>query len=476
MKSTLKPETHHHYHFVTGRLAEVSVRQIVGELADRYGFAHSIGVMPITVAALMTPRWLRRHLDVPAEATHVIVPGYCKNDDTSLSDSFEIPVIYGPNDCRQLPELFGGGRVEADLDQYRIQIIAEINHVPRIPVSVVASRAKQLVDDGANYIDLGCDPASPCPHIGDYVSAVIDQGIDHISIDTFDANEAQVAIDRGATLVLSVNSTNRQQAADWGCEVVVIPDSPGDKKSFDETVDFLTSKGVSMRLDPILEPIGAGLMKSLSRYAETRRDYPEHSMMMGIGNLTELSDVDSAGINLLLLGICEELSIDSVLTTEVINWARTSVRECDIARRMVHYSITNGVPPKRLSEELVMLRDPKLRPFPSEALSALAESLKDNNYRLFAQEDQIHLLAAKLHLQDSDPFRLFEQLLQQPCSENVDAGHAFYLGFEMAKASIALLLGKQYEQDEALHWGQLTKAEDHHRLQRSRKLRKREKD
>ncbi len=38
-------------------------------------------------------------------------------------------------------------------------------------------------------------------------------------------------------------------------------------------------------------------------------------------------------------------------------------------------------------------------------------------------------------------------------SENVDPGHAFYLGFEMAKASLALLLGKQYEQDQPLQLG-----------------------
>ncbi len=54
-------------------------------------------------------------------------------------------------------------------------------------------------------------------------------------------------------------------------------------------------------------------------------------MMMGIGNLTEMTDVDSAALNVLLLGICQELGIGSVLTTEVINWARSSVRECDLA-------------------------------------------------------------------------------------------------------------------------------------------------
>ena len=264
-----------------------------------------------------------------------------------------------------------------------------------------------------------------------------------------------------------MNSRNRNAAVDWGCEVVVIPDVPSDEKSFHETVDFLTTRHVPIRLDPILEPIGTGLMQSLARYAGVRREYPDFEMMMGIGNLTELTDVDSAGINLLLLGICQELEIRSVLTTQVINWARSSVRECDIARRLVHYSVKYGVPPKRLSDQLVMLRDAKLLPFSDHALQTLAEQLKDNNYRIVAQQDQIHLLAAGLHLQGEDPFLLFEQLMEQPVSDNVDPGHAFYLGFEMAKATIALNLGKQYQQDQSLNWGMLTKEEDAHRLKRT---------
>ena len=226
-----------------------------------------------------------------------------------------------------------------------------------------------------------------------------------------------------------------------------------------------------MRLDPILEPIGAGFMDSLVGYAKVRQQYPDHAMMMGIGNLTELSDVDSAGVNLILIGICQELGIGSVLTTQVINWARTSVRECDLARRLAHYSIRHGVPPKRLSDQLLTLRDAKLRPYGDDALRSLAESLKDNNYRILAQNERIHLLAAGLHLSDDDPFRLFDRLMSEDASSNVDPGHAFYLGYEMAKASIALLLGKQYEQDEALRWGYLTREEDHHRIERTSRYR-----
>ena len=38
----------------------------------------------------------------------------------------------------------------------------------------------------------------------------------------------------------------------------------------------------------------------------------------------------------------------------------------------------------------------------------------------------------------------------------VDAAHAFYLGYELAKAVTALTLGKHYTQDQSLKWGFLT--------------------
>ena len=60
----------------------------------------------------------------------------------------------------------------------------------------------------------------------------------------------------------------------------------------------------------------------------------------------------------------------------------------------------------------------------------------------------------------------------QEASSNVDASHAFYLGYEMAKANIALQLGKQYEQDQALNWGYLTVEEDLHRIKRTSRHRK----
>ena len=97
------------------------------------------------------------------------------------------------------------------------------------------------------------------------------------------------------------------------------------------------------RIDPILEPIGFGFAASLGRYLEVRRRYPDAEMMMGVGNLTELTDVDSAGRQRRCSpGFCQELGIRSVLTTEVINWCRSAVREFDLARRLVYHAVTRA--------------------------------------------------------------------------------------------------------------------------------------
>ena len=157
------------------------------------------------------------------------------------------------------------------------------------------------------------------------------------------------------------------------------------------------------RIDPVLEPIGFGFAQSLGRYLEVRRRYPDVELLMGVGNLTELTDADSAGVNVLLCGICQELGIRSVLTTQVIHWARRSVRECDLARRLVYHAIRHRMLPKHREPRLVMLRGSEPLRFGDEALDRLAAEIKDNNYRVFAEDERVHLVSAGMHMADADP-------------------------------------------------------------------------
>jgi dihydropteroate synthase len=440
--------------FVTGRLAEFALRQVIDELAPRAGFVAEIAVLPISVAALMTPRWVGRLLEVPAGVDRVILPGHCRGDLAPLLEkSHGVPVELGPEDLRDLPRYFGQSEQRKEgYGDHDIEIVAEINHAPQLVIEEIIAQAERFVTDGADVIDLGCDPGGTWKEVGDAVRSLRDRGI-RVSIDSFDPEEVSRSVSAGAELVLSVNATNRQRAADWGVEVVVIPDLSGSLEGLDETITILDRQGVRFRIDPILEPIGFGFAASLGRYLEARRRYPQADMMMGVGNLTELTDVDSAGVNTLLLGFCQELAIRSVLTTSVINWARSSVRELDLARRLTHYAVTRHTLPKHLEPDLIMLRDPKVERFGPDNLLELQRRIRDPNWRIFAEDRQIHALNNSHYFADPDPFVLFERM------GVTDPSHAFYLGYELIKAKTALTLGKNYRQDQALRWGFLTEPE-----------------
>jgi len=453
--------------FITGKLAEPALRRVLSDLGPKAGFEPVVIVLPITVAALMTANWVARHLPPDlTTAEGLILPGYCRGDPEEVSQAAGVPAVLGPNDLRDLPEFFGKqSGPPPGYGEFDIEILAEINHAPKLSLDVILALARKYRESNADVIDLGCDPGGTWTGVGEAVGLLRDNGF-RVSIDSFNPVEVKAALAAGAELVLSVNGTNIEHVREWHdqfptVEMVAIPDSPFDLESLARTVDILREIGVKHRLDPILEPIGFGFAASLGRYIETRRRFPDSEIMMGIGNLTELTDADSVGLNVLLAGFCQELGVRSVLTTEVINWARSAVKEFDVARRLVYYAVREKVLPKRLELGLILLRDPKLYEQGDEALAELAARVTDRNYRIFAERGEIHVLNGSVYFCGTDPFELFERLAA--VDPKLDTSHAFYLGYEFAKAVTALTLGKNYTQDQALRWGFLTVPEVSHR-------------
>jgi dihydropteroate synthase-like protein len=449
-----------HLLFVTGKLAEAALRRTLADLAPKTGFDYSVAVLPITVVALATTSWAARHLNLPPGVDRIVLPGLCAGDLAVLAEAFAVPAERGPKDLRDLPEYFGAaaGR-SAQYGAHDIEILAEINHVQRLSLADILEQATAYRAAGADVVDLGCDPGETWSSAGTTVRALRNEDL-RVSIDSFNPSEVEAAVAAGAELVLSVNASNRHAAPDWGCEVVALPDVAANLEGLDETVAFLQSRQVPFRIDPILEPVGFGFASSLGRFLEARRRYPAAQILMGVGNLTELTDVDSAGVNVLLLGFCQEVGIRSILTTEVINWCRSAVRELDLARRLVYYACRERLLPKHLEPDLVMLRDPKLLAHGEQTLREWAGQVKDRNFRIFAEEGGLTAFNGDMFLQGSDPFVLFEQMQARSV---IDPSHAFYLGYEMAKAVTALTLGKNYVQDQALRWGFLTVPETAHR-------------
>ena len=245
--------------FVTGRLAEFALRQVLDDLAPRAGFRAEAAVLPITVAALMPTDWIARHLEVPIGVDRIVLPGMCRGDLAPIvAKAGAVPVERGPDDLRDLPRHFGVdvSRHEG-FGAFDIEINAEINHAPTLTIAEILDAADRFAQEGADRVDIGCDPGGPWAGVADAVAALIDRG-HRVSIDSFDPIEVTAAVRAGADLVLSVDGTNRQRAVDWGAEVVVIPDRIGTLEGLDATLEYLTTRGVPFRIDPVVEPIGVG--------------------------------------------------------------------------------------------------------------------------------------------------------------------------------------------------------------------------
>ncbi len=446
--------------FVTGKLAEYSLRQTVAGLSQKVGFDYRVAVLPISVAALMHVDWVRRKLQIEESVDRVVLPGWCQGNLEPLTEFYGVPFERGPKDLHDLARQFGHAKAAPDLSRYDIEIIAEINHATRVSDKQIVADATALRADGADIIDVGCVPGEESNRAGEITRILRGDGF-RVSIDSFNRREVEEAVAAGAELVLSCNGTNVDWASQLPAELVVIPDNIRDLSSLHPTLEQLDARNARYRIDPVLEPIGHGFSRSLTRYVQARERWPNAPMMMGVGNITELTEVDSAGVNVLLAAVCQELEIRSVLTTQVINWARTSVRELDLARRLVFHSLVHGSVPKHIDSQLVLLRDPRIVEMTDEELAHLAQRITDPNYRIFLQSGMIHLLNRHGHWSGRDPFELIRQA--SAAGKGIDPQHAFYLGYEMCKAATALALGKQYTQDQALTWGFLTVPEVSHR-------------
>jgi dihydropteroate synthase len=179
-----------------------------------------------------------------------------------------------------------------------------------------------------------------------------------------------------------------------------------------------------------------------------RRRLPDQPILMGIGNVTELTDADSTGTNAILFGIIAELGITDVLAVQSSPHCRRAIREADRARRMLGAAKRLGRLPVGIDESLLALRDRK--PFASTPaeIAETAAQIRDSNYRIETAPDGIHIYNRDGHHVSCDAFALFPKLAVE-----TDAAHAFYLGVELARAEIAWQIGKRYVQDQMLRWG-----------------------
>jgi dihydropteroate synthase-like protein len=229
---------------------------------------------------------------------------------------------------------------------------------------------------------------------------------------------------------------------------VLVPASHSDLDSLLRAAESAAKRGIMAILDPILDPIHFGFVDSLARYAELRRRLPQAEILMGTGNLTELTDADSGGMTAALLGICSELAIRNILVVQVSPHTRRTLQEHDAARRIMFAARDDHSLPQGYGGALLQLHDREPFPNSPDEIAEIAAQVKDRNFRIETAEDGVHIYTRGMHHVTQDVFSLFPAL-----GIANDGPHAFYLGAELSKAEVAWRLGKRYIQDEPLDWG-----------------------
>lgn len=447
-----------HVLFVTGKLAEKSLVRVLASIEER-AFSYEIRVLGVSVAALLTAAMIKRRLQNVSAFDRVVLPGRCRGDLDDLAGHFGKPFERGPEELKDLPAYFGAQARPREVGTTDVTLFAEIVDAPQLTVEAIIERAKQFQADGADVIDIGCLPDTPFAHLEDAITCLKQQGF-NVSIDSLDDNELKRGIRAGADFAFSLTERNLDLVADHPCTPILIAENAGDIDTLSRTVEVFAKRDRPFFADPVLEPIHLGFTASLHRYEILRERYPEIDIMMGIGNLSELTHADSLGLNTLLVGVASELGIRGMLTTAVSPHCRSAIRELDRARRVMYAARQDNSPPRHIDESLLALHERHPFPYSHEEIGELAHDIADDNFRIQVDSDGIHVYNRNGMFTAQDPYDLFPSLNVED-----DAPHAFYLGLELGRAQIAWQLGKRYAQDEALDWGCVLAPQDDDKLE-----------
>lgn len=451
--------------FITGKLAYPALKKTLGNL--ELDFEYQIIKMPITVAALMDSDFIIKHLKKEAEKyltaedeLELIIPGRSRAELSKIRNGIKnenLTFLQGPDEIMDLAEYFGKRKTAVDFykKSRKHKILAEINEAALMQKEEIIKMADYYHNSGADIIDLGCVNGREFPHLEEVIYLLKEKGY-QLSIDTFDENEVVRAAEAGIDYLLSINSHNISAVnSDISYLPVIIPDpESGTLDSLLANMEQVEKRGVNNYIiDPILDPINFGFSDSLFRYLKLSKNKDINKpLMMGVGNLIELSDCDSTGLNFIAAALAVELDIEYLLTTEASFKTGGAVRELDLALKIISYAGDNNSLPNNISDLLLNIKDRKNQNFDRTEIKELADSITDSNYRILNDGQKINIFNGFEYYQGTDIDQLFANL-----SAVNELSHAFYLGKELQKAYTALNLVKNYRQEDELNWGYLNR-------------------
>ncbi|MGC8961847.1 MAG: dihydropteroate synthase-like protein [Candidatus Bathyarchaeia archaeon] len=512
---------------VTGQLA----KGIVERFSKGCGVESKVIALPIQVASLMNAAYIARRIrDYPLQGFDLIlVPGLVKGDLNMVEESAGIPVFKGPKHAADLPLVLNnirGVKLSKEVPacellslelkmralkafeeasrrrdllhrpgnfelhglplgvDYPMRVAAEIVDAPTLTDEEIESKAKYYVDSGADIVDVGMMAGGG--RVEDAYRAVksVKRAVKApVSIDSFDPMEVKAAVEAGVDMVLSASKSNLRRLASIidGEAVVVVPGEayamrqPIERvKQIEKLIEEAGKLGIEKVLaDPVLDPpVSPGLMRSLMAYQLFRERNPSTPIFMGLGNVTEMLDADSVGVNALLACLASEVNVSVALTTEVSDKARGSVKELSRAAKMAFTAKLRSSPPKDLGLNLLILKEDRFRdqPYP-KGLESRVEVCRASTpkparmdprgcFKILLDRSEGTISAIYYGWGSSEPDlivkgRRAEDIYAKLAELNLISNlrHASYIGYELAKAEMALKLGRSYVQDDDLFTG-----------------------
>ncbi len=473
---------------MTGRLAYPTVKELADGKAD-------VLMLGVDIAAFTTPRLLEGAIAGLAGGYDlVLVSGLAASDFSGLERKLGVKIRLGPRHAFDIPlalayagkvefshkvpadEVLAGVKRESALRELEemekaasyafllkgvkfggssiMKVVGEVGGATGLPdVELV----KKIEGFGmADVIDLGVPLESSEEAVRHAVRTAGRATLKPLSVDTLIPEYIKAGVAEGASLVMSLNGSNLEEAgplvAEKGAAAIVIPDGEAFESLF-VNIRKAREMGIEKVLaDPILPPVNYGFVEAVGRCREFRRREPDVPMFFGAGNVTEQMDADSIGMNALLAGIAMELGASALFTTEAGQKTAGSVSELKTACMMMALAKRRKSVPKDLGLDLLVIKEKRERKGlvgPSAVVQARRHKWKldpAGSFNLFIEDGKIYARNGDVTVVGEDAQSIVDTLADMGLVSMLD--HAGYLGKELEKAELALRFRRSYLQDD----------------------------
>jgi dihydropteroate synthase-like protein len=353
-----------------------------------------------------------------------------------------------------------------------MRVLAEIANAPLLSPEDLLKRAEYFVKSGADLVDLGMLAGENLKDkIPPMVNLLKDKLDVPISIDTLNPAEIEVAVESGVDLVLSLDHGNHLELVpllkEKGVPAVLLPTDYSQNwvpSTWEERVTSLEGlikkcRDLEVLADPVLDPVNSASIVDSFLACRRFKSKNQVPLFFGVGNVTELLDVDSTGVNALLSGIGMELGVSILFTPEESGKTVGSVKELAVSSKMMFLAKKRGSVPKDLGINLVVFKDKRRGETLEETLNVPeVEGQPDytfnqdpaGSFKITVSEGLIRAV----HYQKSKPQiafvgieakALYDEIIKRKLVTKLE--HAAYLGSELQKAEESLKFSKHYTQD-----------------------------